>query len=430
MLSMLLAARSLVFVVPVYGQDSELLNRYRSRALEYNQDVKAAEKNIALSKEMEESARADYKPTLSGGANFNYTGHPMELSLDLPSFDNPLRLEGRHLKYGASVSLTQPLYTGGRIREGVKKAEAEGRLALNRSGMIKSGIGFEADLRYWNAVAYGEMVAIARNFARSVEELAKVVRERVEVQLVDRNDLLMAEVKLNEARYQLMQAENGCEVARMSLNSFVGEDFNSVIPIDTLVEPIRSVGALPAAMEEAAGNRPELRMAQDQIAIQESVRKLNQAQFLPQFYVGVDGSYGSPGYNFKTDLDPNYAVYAKVSIPLFEWGKRRNEKRAGDFRVGIARDNYSKVKDAVSLEIQSAYCNFRQAVERVALTENSLAKARENEAMALERYREGRISVDGVLDAQMFLQTAQMNFVQSRLTAQISYSDFIRALGL
>lgn len=71
------------------------------------------------------------------------------------------------------------------------------------------------------------------------------MRERVEVQLVDRNDLLMAEVKLNDARYQLMQAENGYEVARMSLNSFVGEDFESVLPVDTLVVPIYSVGTLP-----------------------------------------------------------------------------------------------------------------------------------------------------------------------------------------
>ena len=33
------------FVVPVYGQHSELLSQYRNRALQYNQDMKAAEKN-------------------------------------------------------------------------------------------------------------------------------------------------------------------------------------------------------------------------------------------------------------------------------------------------------------------------------------------------------------------------------------------------
>ena len=35
----------MLFVVPVYGQHSELLSQYRNRALQYNQDMKAAEKN-------------------------------------------------------------------------------------------------------------------------------------------------------------------------------------------------------------------------------------------------------------------------------------------------------------------------------------------------------------------------------------------------
>lgn len=87
----LLAMWMMFFAVSAFGQDSGLLNRYRSRALEYNQDVKAAEKNIALSKEYEKSAKADYKPKLSAGANFDYTGNPIELSLDLPSSDNPVR---------------------------------------------------------------------------------------------------------------------------------------------------------------------------------------------------------------------------------------------------------------------------------------------------------------------------------------------------
>lgn len=45
-----------------------------------------------------------------------------------------------------------------------------------------------------------------------------------------------------------------------------------------------------------------------------------------------------------------------------------------DYKVAIARDNYNKVKDAVSLEVQSAYYNYVQAVERVTLTENSSGK--------------------------------------------------------
>lgn len=61
-----------------------------------------------------------------------------------------------------------------------------------------------------------------------------------------------------------------------------------------------------------------------------------------------------PGYNFHSDMDPNYAVYATVSMPLFEWGKRRNEKRASSFKMDMAAENLSKVTDGVNLEIQTA----------------------------------------------------------------------------
>ena len=51
--------------LPVLAQQSTLLEKYRTMALDYNHDLKAAEKNIAASMEVEKSARADLKPKLS-----------------------------------------------------------------------------------------------------------------------------------------------------------------------------------------------------------------------------------------------------------------------------------------------------------------------------------------------------------------------------
>ncbi|MEG1748101.1 MAG: TolC family protein [Tannerellaceae bacterium] len=427
---LLFASIGLLATLTTEAQESEQLMDYRSRAERYNQDVQASEKNIRIGRELEQAARADYKPKLSAGANFNYTGNPMELTLDLPSLGQPMTFEGRDLKYGANLSLTQPVYTGGRIKETVRQAQKATSFAINQTEAIKSNIRYEADMRYWNTVARAEMTAIMDRFRLSVERLTDVVRARVEVKLVDRSDLLMAEVKLNEANYQRMQAVNNYEVARMTMNSFIGTPLSEETPTDSIIPPILFAGTLTEQLATAGANRAELRMAEDRIAIQQSALKLNDAKYLPQFYVGVDGSYGSPGYNFKSDLDPNYAVYAKISIPLFEWGKRRSEKRASALRVSIAKDNYSKVSDGVRLEVQSAYYSFTQATERVRLTANSLAKARENEAMAVEKYKEGKISIAEVLDAQIYHQTAQVNYVQSRLAAQMSHSEFIRAVGV
>lgn len=408
----------------VFAQQSALLEKYRIMALNYSHDVKAAEKNIAASLEVEKSARADLKPKLSGIANFQYTGNPMELSLDIPFMGLSKTVEGKQLNYGASLSILQPVYTGGRVLESIRMAQHQQSFVGNQAEAVNAAVCYQTDIQYWSTVARHELVAIAEDFRNSMAALVKTIRERVEVGLVDPQDLLMAEVKLNEAEYQLLQAKSNFETGRMALNSMIGVQLENPTEMDTLIPMVVTNDSLWISVGIA---RPEIRMAYDQIQIAESSKRLNDARFKPQFYIGVDGSYSSPGYNFKKDLDPNYAVYAKVSVPIFEWGKRRSEKRASSFRVGMAEDNLNKVTDQVELEVGVARKALVQAIERVHLSESSLTKAEENEAKAIERYNEGKVSIVEVIDAQTYRQTSQVNYVQAKAAAQGHYSELIKA---
>lgn len=411
--------------LPVLAQQSTLLEKYRTMALDYNHDLKAAEKNIAASMEVEKSARADLKPKLSGAASFQYTGNPMELTLDIPSIGLSKTVEGKNLNYGGSLSILQPVYTGGRVLESIRMAQHQQALAGNQAKALNDAVCYQTDIQYWSAVAQQEIVDVAEDFRNSIAALVKTIKERVEVGLVDPQDLLMAEVKLNEAEYQLLQAQSNFETGRMALNSMIGVRLEQPTELDAQI-PIVVVS--DSLWLSTGMGRPEIQMAYDKIRIAESTKKLNDSQFKPQFYVGVEGSYSSPGYNFKKDLDPNYAVYAKVSVPIFEWGKRRSEKRVSSFRIGMAEDNLNKVVDRVELEVSVARKALSQAIERVRLSESSLAKAEENEAKAVERYNEGKVSVVEVIDAQTYRQTSQVNYVQAKAAAQGHYSELIKAL--
>lgn len=411
--------------LPVLAQQSTLLEKYRTMALDYNHDLKAAEKNIAASMEVEKSARADLKPKLSGAASFQYTGNPMELTLDIPSIGLSKTVEGKNLNYGGSLSILQPVYTGGRVLESIRMAQHQQALAGNQAKALNDAVCYQTDIQYWSAVARQEIVDVAEDFRNSIAALVKTIKERVEVGLVDPQDLLMAEVKLNEAEYQLLQAQSNFETGRMALNSMIGVRLEQSTELDAQI-PIVVVS--DSLWLSTGMGRPEIQMAYDKIRIAESTKKLNDSQFKPQFYVGVEGSYSSPGYNFKKDLDPNYAVYAKVSVPIFEWGKRRSEKRVSSFRIGMAEDNLNKVVDRVELEVSVARKALSQAIERVRLSESSLAKAEENEAKAVERYNEGKVSVVEVIDAQTYRQTSQVNYVQAKAAAQGHYSELIKAL--
>lgn len=409
-----------------YAQQSDLLDKYRVMAVDYSHDLKAAEKNIAASLEVEKAARADLKPKLSGDANFQYTGNPLSLELDIPSLQQPLGFEGRHMKYGASLSLLQPIYTGGRLLENIRAAQHRQSLAANQSDLFRTAVCYQTDIQYWNVVARGEVVRVAEDFRNSVASLVQIIRERTEVGLVDPQDLLMAEVKLNEAEYQLLQAKSSLQTGRMALNSLIGVELGEQTQVDAIIPNVTLGDGL---MTDDGSNRPELKMAHDRIRLAESAMKLTDSQYKPQFYVGAEGSYSSPGHDFRSDLDPNYAVYAKLSIPIFEWGKRRNEKRASSLKVGMAEDDLNKTDDRVDLEIQAARVALLQAMERVRLSESSLAKASENEQKAVERYAEGKVSVVEVIDAQTYRQTAQVNYVQAKAAAQGHCSELMRALN-
>lgn len=425
--------RKLFLIVALSGAMSitandvaSLLQKYRMMALDYNHDLKAAEKNISASVELERAARADLKPKLQGGANFQYTGNPMELSLSLPGSVNPVTFHGNEVNYGASVSLLQPVYTGGRVLEAIRLAQHRNSLANYELEAIRNAVCYQTDIQYWNTVARAEMVGIATEFRNSVASLTETIRERVRVGLIDSQDLLMAEVKLNEAEYLLLQAKNNLVTGRMALNSILGTPLDVSTLLDETI-PVVSCNDTLFSMSEP--DRPEVKIASGQVQIAESSLRLNDSKYKPQLYIGAEGSFSSPGYNFNSDPDPNYGVYAKLTVPIFEWGKRRNERNSYAQRRGIALDNLHKVEDWVELEIATARVALKQALSQVELSENSLGKAKENERKALERYQEGKVSILEVIDAQTYRQTSQINYVQAKAAAQGHYSALLKSLN-
>ena len=276
---------------------------------------------------------------------------------------------------------------------------------------------------------YRELVDVSRQYQSSVGKLVAIVQERVEAEFTDRNDLLMAEVKKNEADYQLLQAIHDADVSFLSMAVLAGLSADSVFELDSLVGPVCEA-TVHTGFHPENSNRAELRIATENIARQQSLMKLENSQFLPHLSVGVDGSYAAPGYDFTADMDWNYAIYAKLSIPLYEWGKRKNVRRAGNYQVCMAKENYSKVVDPIYLETETAGSAYRQAVEQVLLTEQSLEKAAESESISLDNYREGLISIVEVINAQLYHLQARVNYIQSKLKAQVSRSDYYRAIGM
>lgn len=414
------------FTSSLFAQESVFQQEYRKHVLDYNQDIKVAQQNAGMQSEYRKVAKSDFKPKLTGGANFNYTGNPYELSISSPTTGGDMTFKGKSMNYGVGLSLEQSIYAGGALQGQLDVANYKQSMATNNLDRTINAILFEADVKYWQVIAQNEMVNVARSYVNSVKKLEEVARHRVEVDYADKNDLLMTEVKLNDANYQLLRAENSAQISKLALHSFanISEDIN--IPLDDSVIALKNQPQLGSDIMALVSKRPEVLMANDQINLEKSNKKISKSKYLPHFSIGVDGNYSSPGYNFKTDMDFNYAVYAKLSVPIFEWGKGKSTRRAYDYSIQMATQQKSKLEDNINLEIRSAYYNYSQSIDQVKLTENSLLKAKESEDLTLDRYKEGTVSIVEVLNSQLYHQRAQINYIQSKLNAQIAKSEFER----
>lgn len=409
----------------IFAQKSVKLNKYRKMAVAYNQDLKAAEINKQVAQEQVKSAKADFLPKLSADASMSYTANPMELNMILPENGTPISFSGQNENYKAALSLAQPIYQGSRIKNIYKLSNIQSDIANHNKEKVWLDVVYQTDIRYWTAVAETEVLSIMDSYVGATQQLVQTVSERVEAEVVSQNDLLMAEVKLNEVKYLQKQSQTNLNNSLLSLNSFIGQELTSDLDIEDTV-PAKTNVTLAIANEY---HRPELQLAEKKIEAQQSLTDINDAKYRPSLNLGAEGNYSSPGYNFDSDLDPNAAIYLTLKIPIFEWKKRKHEKRANELQEEISRTEYQKVKDNITLEIESAYSNYKRAIEQVVLNQNSLEKAEENERISLERYKDGYSSITDVIDAQLFLQTTRKNFVSAKVAAQIYHSAYMRALG-
>ena len=155
---------------------------------------------------------ADLLPKVSASAMSRYTGKPMELNVTLPQIGN-LAFEGDNMSYAANLQVLQPVYTGGRNRLMVDIAQQERHIAEENITVTKQSVYYQADCKYWNAVAAKEYLSISKQMEQAMENIVEAIQQRVDVKLVNPSDLLMAEVKLNEARFARKQAERNTPLA-------------------------------------------------------------------------------------------------------------------------------------------------------------------------------------------------------------------------
>ena len=419
---------SLLFFRFADAQEDALLLQYRQKAVDYQQQIKIAEKHLSGAEAKVSAAKSGQLPSLDFNSNFTYYGVPLQLA---PPADAPPGATGEELQniYSLNLDLYQPILQGGQLKNEKQSAMSEVEMMKSYVGMNKQQVILNSDMLYWNAVSKKETYNLQMKYKEVIGEFVKVIKARVEEEVAGKNELYQAMVRYNDAEYKTIRSQKEYMVSIMNLNKMIGEPVNTPTSVADSLIAVQWLKSSDDLSDLAVNQRPELNYYKNEIEKLSYDEKLVISKFNPQFGVFAGGKWGSPSPGLQKSPDFNYKLGARLSIPIFHWGQKKEKRFTAHQLVEIANLKLEETRDRVKMEVESSYYKLERSQEQLDFAKSSLANAAKNVSVMLDRYNEGLSSVLEVLDAQLDWQKTYYNYILAKYDLNVAYSQYQYAVG-
>lgn len=402
----------------------------RERALAHSEELQQADLRLEQARLDRRIAATAALPRIEGSA----TGAYVVPDIDMMGME--MRMRGTYM---AGLTLTQPIYAGGKISAARRMARIGEEVAGEQRRMIRMEVLVEADNAYWTLVAVEGKVRMLESYAAQMDTLCTQTTAAVESGMAIENDRLRVEARRSEIDYQLQKARNGADLCRMSLCRVigVGGDIRPV-PTDTLFRP-SAPGELRADLEA----RPELRMLEQQVAIGEQQIRDARSAMLPTAGLSLGYTYyGNIKLQSMVDAGGGtYVPYTQefrdglglamvaVKIPIFHWGESRKKVRKARFELQHAQLDLQKNTRLMTLEVEQAIRNVEDGYRMIRTAELALSQAEENLRVMRNRHAAQMAPLTDLLDAQSQWQQAASNRIEAQTQYRIYETEYLRATG-
>ncbi|RLD82409.1 MAG: hypothetical protein DRJ07_08175 [Bacteroidetes bacterium] len=408
-----------------YGQQDNLIYKYRQMAVDYQQKIKMAESDLAGAESLVEASKSDFLPKFDLYGDYAFLGVPIQLASPSPGVAGA-ELQNR---YSLDLGLYQPIFTGGYLKNTKKAALSQAEVMRSFISLNEQEVMANSDAFYWNAVANKEIYHLLIKYRDDIGEFLKVIQDRVDEEIVGMTELYQTKVRYNDAEYEVIKSNKEFNISIMKLNRMLGLSVDVKTGVADSLIAISWIKTDVNITDKAIDQRPEINILENTISLNEFNEKITASKYNPQLGVGVGGNWGAPSPGLSTDPAFNYNVLASLSIPIFYWGKKKEEVFASQKITEVTRLEMEQAKDMINLEVQSSYYNLQQTQEQLDFATSSLENATNNVDVLLDRYFEGLSSVLEVLDAQFDWQKTYFNYIQAKHELNIAYTSYQRAMG-
>jgi len=327
----------------------------------------------------------------------------------------------------AALSIIQPLYTGGRVTERVRAAEAQikaGRETLRH---------FELDLVLRVVAAYvsvqrdEELLTINQDTVAALTRELSDAQARFNVHEVTITDLAQAKARLAQSRTQLLTAQAQLGASRAQFFGVVGRYPGKLDP----APPITAIpDTFEKALDAAEANSPLLQGARFTEQSSRAALAEAKAERNPTVTARYDLERTPTQPFMSVPYDDIHSLSVTLSQPLFSAGqiasgvRQRLEENNRD-RLTIDDTRLQVIQQVATDWEQLAALRQQLTTAQTEMTEDQVAYAgeRQEQKFAL------RTTIE-VLNAELELTTAQQNVIHVRTSEYIGRIQLLADTGV
>jgi len=402
------------------------LERAMQQAMSANPDARLAQQRVAAAQAGLDQANAAFWPRVQLQSSYTGSDNPMQVfgsilnqrayssSLDFNNVPTVDDLNTRGL-------VTVPLYAGGRNIATRNAARAGTDAARQDDAAVRNALGFEVARAFHTVLKTRQFIQAAEMSVKSFEAGLAVAQKRFDGGALLKTGVLDIEVRLAQAREDLVRARNANALALRALRNLLGIESGD----------FEVAGPAPAIAAPDSGDfsgRPELAAARHRERAAQEQARAAKGGYLPRVnaFGSLDHDYG---WNYEHG-GGSWTAGALLQWDLWDGKLTRAKVREANASLESAREEQRKLRLALDLEVEQARLDLKAANERLNVTERAVSQAEESAGLIRSRFEQDAALPRDLIDAETALVTARVRRAEAEADRQIAITAVRKALGL
>ena len=338
-----------------------------------------------------------------------------------------------HNLMGGALTVTQPIYMGGKITAMNQITDLAQQLAREMRDSKIEDVIYNVDAAYWQVVSLCAKQKLARSYVSLVEKLDNDVKAMVNEGVATRANQLAVDVKLNEANVDLTKVDNGVTLSRMLLAQLCGLPVNTMMTLADEGQDELGILLSPSTynLDEVFNKRHDVRSLELATKIYDQQVKVARSEMMPKLAAVAALHATNPNSydGFENRFGAAFSVGATLRMPLWHWGGLSNKVKVAQVEANVKRLELDDAKEKIALQISQAAFRYQEAFKTYEATKANLAQADENLRIADIAFKEGMGTIDEVLGAQTAWLKANSEKIDAEIDVQLTHEYLNKVMG-